>query len=89
MVPAKELLALEPPLPLKRLSPSSSVAHSDSSLSLSGTVIGVRLAEPLRLALEAAFLLALTCSLRTMVRMSPTMRGRRSSNNGWKPCRAW
>ena len=38
--------------------------------------------EPARLALEEEFLLALTCSSSWMVRVSPTMRGRRSSNSG-------
>src|SRR5262249_5059336 len=47
-----------------------------------GTALNASVVLPARLALVAEFLLALTFSVITIVRMSPTLRGRRSSNSG-------
>ncbi len=44
---------------------------------------------PSRLALAPEFLVALTFSLMTMVRMSPTLRGRRSSNSALARGLSW
>ena len=51
-------------------------------LSFEGTAISPIPADPLRLALAEELLLALTFSCSRMVSVSPTLRGRRSSNMG-------
>lgn len=82
-VPVKELLARAAAAVELVLALHLERVVRQAARSFSGTMVGVRLDKPVRVALEAEFLLALTCSLSTMVKMSPTIRGRRSSNSGW------
>ncbi len=84
MVPLKVLVALAPPLALSALAPLMVAfwALLNSPPSALGTASKASALLDVRLALVPEFLLALTFSLITMVRMSPTLRGRRSSNNG-------
>ena len=84
MVPVKALLAVLSPLPCDTLPPLASVFRlALAQLSMKdGAAAMPRLAEPLRLVLVATFLDALVRSLSTIVTMSPTLRGRRSSNSG-------
>ncbi|MNL73063.1 hypothetical protein D3C87_1984710 [compost metagenome] len=51
-------------------------------LSARGTASNASAVLPVRLVLVPEFLLALTFSVIRIVRMSPTLRGRRSSNSG-------
>ncbi|MNV43222.1 hypothetical protein D3C71_1349290 [compost metagenome] len=84
MVPVKALLAVLSPLPCDTLPPVASVFRlalaqlfmNDGAAAMPSVV------EPVRLVLVATFLDALVRSFSTMVTMSPTLRGRRSSNNG-------
>jgi hypothetical protein len=85
MVPLKVLAALAPPPAFSELAPLMSAFWlvPNSPPSARGTALNASAVLPVRLALVAEFLLALTFSLITIVRMSPTLRGRRSSNSGF------
>ncbi|MNW08011.1 hypothetical protein D3C71_2047200 [compost metagenome] len=84
MVPLKVFAAVAPPLAFRALLPLTSAFDLalNRPASARGTASNDSVVLPVRLALVPEFLLALTFSLITMVRMSPTLRGRRSSNSG-------
>ena len=83
ILPVNVFDALASPEPWKSFEPERSVFCLVSHLpSASGTAVGLKPTEPLRLALAADDLVADRSSLSTTVRMSPTWRGLRSSNNG-------
>ncbi|MDT4818877.1 hypothetical protein FQZ97_519810 [compost metagenome] len=90
ITPLKVLLALAPPLALSVLVPDSLVSCPSSRPPMSlGMAANTLVVLPVRLALAPEFLVALTFSLMRMVRMSPTLRGRRSSNSALAPGPSW
>ncbi|MNI90124.1 hypothetical protein D3C73_1476140 [compost metagenome] len=84
MVPVKALLAVLSPLPCDTLPPVASVFRlALAQLFMNdGAAAMPIVVEPVRLVFVATFLDALVRSFSTTVTMSPTLRGRRSSNNG-------
>src|SRR5690606_10199715 len=84
IVPVNVLLALVSPLPEAWFDPDASVSSlALAQLSMKPGVAAIpRPTLPLRLVLVATFLAAFVRSFSTMVTISPTLRGRRSSNKG-------